>query len=77
MEYMIKYEECIHLDYLRQIGAAGLEYINEEEMKKQRSVIGYMIKTVGSNLLQGKSIMSISLPINISDYRSNTEMYKI
>jgi len=43
-------------------------------MKKQRDVLSYMIKTVGKNIFSGKSIMNISLPINISDYRSQTEM---
>ncbi len=62
------------MNFIKQVGANGLEFINQEEMKKQRNILTYMIKTVGSNLLNGKSIMNVSLPINISDYRSNVEM---
>ncbi len=44
-------------------------------MDKQRSVMSYMMKAVGSNFFQGKSIMNVSLPIYISDYRSQVESY--
>jgi len=50
-----------------------LEFINQDVMNKQRSVMAYMIKNVGSNFLKGKSIMSVSFPIYISDYRSSLE----
>lgn len=39
-------------------------------ISKQRSVSSYLIKTIGHNLLQGRSIMNISLPINIFDFRT-------
>jgi len=44
-------------------------------MAKQRGVIAYMLKTAGANFFQGKSIMNISFPINISDYRSVVENF--
>lgn len=61
--------------YVKQVGAPGLEFIDEGILAKQRSVLAYMIKTAGMNVLEGKSIMNISLPINISDYRSVTEVF--
>jgi hypothetical protein len=61
--------------YVKQVGAPGLEFIDEGILARQRSVLSYMIKTAGMNILEGKSIMNISLPINISDYRSVTEVF--
>ncbi len=51
-----------------------MEFINHLVMQKNRDVLTYLIKTVGKNILSGKSIMNISLPVNICDYRSQTEM---
>jgi hypothetical protein len=51
----------------------GLEFINQDLIQKQRGVIGHLIKKIGANFFQGKSIMNISLPINIFDCRSMLE----
>ena len=51
----------------------GLEFINQEMIQKQRSVLGHLIKKIGSNFFTGKSIMNISLPINIFDCRTMME----
>lgn len=75
IEYPVKYEQLCFKHYIKQIGAEGLEFINQEIMEKQRSVLGYMIKNVGSSILNGKSLSQVSLPIYISDYRSQTEAY--
>ena len=69
----MKYENNINTDFIKQVGASGLEFINQSVMEKQRSVLSYMLKSVGANFFNGKSIMGISLPINISDYRSSVE----
>lgn len=34
-----------------------------------------MLKTIGSNLLSGKSILNISLPVEIFETRSNLERF--
>lgn len=34
-----------------------------------------MIKSIGSNLLSGKSILNISLPVEIFETRSNLERF--
>jgi len=59
--------------YVKQIGATGLEFINQQIMDKQRGVMSHMLKTIGANVMNGKSIMNVSLPIYISDYRSQIE----
>lgn len=42
-------------------------------MKKQRGVLSHFLKQMGFNMLNGKSILSISLPIKIFDAKSFLE----
>ena len=62
-------------DYLRRPGEEGLIYLKKDVIEKQRSVCSYLIKKIGSNLMKGKSIMNISLPIDIFDARSLLEQW--
>jgi hypothetical protein len=75
IEYEIQYDEVMKSDYLRRPGEEGLIYIKKEVIEKQRSVCGYLLKKIGSNLMKGKSIMNISLPIDIFDARSLLEQW--
>ena len=63
------------MNFIKQIGEEGLEFIDKDVLSKQRSVISYMIKKIGSNLLLGKSIMNVSLPTYIFDERSILDSY--
>ena len=74
IEYETAYDKLIFKDYKREIGSDGIEFTNQEVIDKQRSVAGYLIKNIGLNLIKGKSIMNISLPINIFDTRSLLEL---
>ena len=60
-------------DYMKDYGAEGIEFINQKVIQKHRGIISYIIKKIGSNLLSGKSIMNVSLPIYIFDHRSLLE----
>ncbi|CAD8080229.1 unnamed protein product [Paramecium primaurelia] len=51
----------------------GLRFINKKKLEIQKEVITFMLKKLGSNLLMGKSLISISLPVNIFERRSNLE----
>jgi hypothetical protein len=51
----------------------GLVYRDTETISKQRKVVFYLLKSVGANLLRGKSIMNISLPVTIFDKASLLE----
>jgi hypothetical protein len=62
-------------DYMKTHGAIGIEFINQNIISKHKSVITYLIKKIGSNILSGKSIMNVSLPIYIFDQRSLLERY--
>ena len=39
-------------------------------MAAQKDVIKYIFKQIGSNILKGKSIMNMSLPVDIFDNKS-------
>lgn len=45
--------------------ANGLELLDKELLDNQRKVLGHFLKTMGKNLFEGKSIMSISMPITV------------
>ncbi len=62
---------------MKSYGTVGIEFINQEIINKQRSVMSYMIKNIGGNILKGKGIMNVSLPIYIFDCRSMLESYYI
>ena len=73
--YKEKYEDSIRTNFMKTYGTIGMEYINQIEIKKQRGVMSYMIKKIGANLLTGKSIMNVSLPIYIFESRSIMEIW--
>ena len=50
--------------------AQGLIYKDYDMISKQRRVIFHLVKSMGSNLLKGKSIMNVSLPVTIFDKES-------
>lgn len=74
IKYDIKYDQLLMIDYKRELGADGLYFTNNETIEKQRSVAGYLIKSIGLNIIKGKSIMNVSLPINIFDTRTILEL---
>jgi hypothetical protein len=62
-------------DYMKELGAIGIEFINQSIISKHKGVIKFLLKKIGSNILSGKSIMNVSLPIYIFDQRSLLERY--
>ena len=72
--YPYEYYKMIHSDFEKVMGADALVFRNKDIIDRQRSVVGYLIKSMGTNLLSGKSIMNVSLPINIFDVRSLLEV---
>ena len=47
--------------------------MNQAVIDAQKDVIKHILKQLGSNLLSGKSVMSMSLPVEIFDDRSILE----
>ena len=50
-----------------------IQFINERAIAAQKDIIKYILKQIGTNLLKGKSIMSMSLPVDIFDNKSLLE----
>ena len=53
----------------------GLVFINKNVLKAQKNMLSYLIKRLGANILQGKSINSIEFPIELFDDKSELEKY--
>jgi hypothetical protein len=45
--------------------SAALKYTDDEYISSQRGVLFHLVKQIGLNILSGKSIMNVSLPIKI------------
>ena len=43
----------------------GLAYVDKEKMKQQRGVLTFIIKRIGKNILSGKGVLNVSLPVDI------------
>jgi hypothetical protein len=43
----------------------GLFYINQKKIEIQKGIFKYVISKLGKNLLSGKGILSVSLPVDI------------
>jgi hypothetical protein len=53
----------------------GMRFVNRRKIEVQKDIIKFMLKKIGTNLISGKSIMSISLPVLIFEKRSNLERH--
>ena len=51
----------------------GMLWYNKKELEVQGKVLSYLIKRMGSNLIQGKSVINISLPVDLFDTKSFLE----
>jgi hypothetical protein len=73
--YKTNYLDNIKINFMKAVNMEGIEFINHEILEKQRNVLSYLLKKMGSNFLTGKSIMNISLPIDLFDSRSVLETF--
>jgi hypothetical protein len=60
----------INTFYEKTLKEPGLILTDKDTQSRQDKVISFLIKKLGSNLIKGKSIMSISLPVTIFDKRT-------
>lgn len=51
----------------------GVSYHNTKNINNQKKIVGYLLRKIGKNLLSGKSIMNISMPIEVFDTTSFLE----
>lgn len=45
----------------------GLVWKDYEQISRQRKIVFQLLKTIGSNILKGKSVMNVSLPITVME----------
>lgn len=64
-----------HKDWERCLKTGKFLFLNKEKIATQKKVISFLLSKIGSNILSGKSITSISLPIDIFEPRSNLERF--
>ncbi|CAD8184504.1 unnamed protein product [Paramecium pentaurelia] len=62
-------------DWKRDMKHGGMIFYNQKKIEAQKRVIKFMLKSIGSNLLSGKSILNISLPVEVFESRSNLERF--
>lgn len=68
--FPIEYNKLVYNLYSRTMKEAGLVLIDKEINGNCDHAISFLIKKIGSNLIKGKSIMNVSLPVNIFDTRT-------
>lgn len=51
----------------------GIKLVDKEKIDSQNNVLKFVMKTMKKNLFSGKSILSISLPVEIFKADSNTQ----
>ncbi len=42
-----------------------LKFINEKLIQSQKDILRFLLRQIGSNLVSGKSITNVSLPVDI------------
>ncbi|CAD8095795.1 unnamed protein product [Paramecium sonneborni] len=52
-----------------------LKFVNTKKLEAQKKVFRYIISKIGSNLLKGKSILSVSLPVYVFEKRTNLQRF--
>ena len=68
------YSAKVNTSYQKSLKESGLIFSDQKLIEKQDKVITFMLKKFGETLFSKKSIMDISLPVNIFDKRSLLEM---
>ncbi|KAL6062324.1 Oxysterol-binding protein 4 [Balamuthia mandrillaris] len=53
--------------------AGGLKWTDEEDLRRQRGVAWDVVKQIGSNIIEGKDLVSVSLPVYLFEPRSFLE----
>lgn len=49
----------------------GIIFVNRKKIEDQKGVLKFILTKIGKNLLSGKSVLNISLPVDIFCAESN------
>lgn len=66
-------EKVISNDWMKDTDSGGLEYLNKDKIAAQKTVIKHILKQMSRNILAGKSILNMSLPVHIFSTESHLE----
>jgi hypothetical protein len=58
-------------DWIRDVKTGGLIFINHKKIEEQKGVLKFVLTKIGKNILSGKSVLDISLPVDILSTESN------
>jgi hypothetical protein len=56
---------------------SSLKFVHTGKLNKQKEVLKFLLRKLGANLIAGKSILDIPLPVSIFEKRSNLERFAI
>lgn len=73
--YQKSYQNEWRINYSNTIEKNGLLFLNEEEKQLGYKAVKYLITKFGQNLLQGKNVLNISLPVFMFDKRTLHEAF--
>lgn len=62
-------------DWKQDTKNGGLLFINQKKIEDQKGVLKFILSKIGKNILSGKSVLNISLPVDIFIDKSNLELY--
>jgi hypothetical protein len=51
--------------------SGGIIFTNQKKIEEQKGVLKFILTKIGKNILSGKSILNISLPVDIFAAESN------
>lgn len=63
------------MNFIKSLGDDYLTYTDEATINAQKSILSYILKKIGANILQGTGIMNVSLPIDIFEPRSLLDVF--
>jgi hypothetical protein len=52
-------------DWIHDEKNGGIIFVNQKKMDDQKGVLKFILTKIGKNILSGKSVLSISLPVDI------------
>lgn len=52
-------------DWIHDEKNGGIIFVNQKKMEDQKGVLKFILTKIGKNILSGKSVLNISLPVDI------------
>ena len=58
-------------EWKRDLKYGAIIFINQKKIEDQKGVLKFILTKIGKNILSGKSVLNISLPVDIFSAQSN------